>query len=104
MKTNKKQGENSIKLSLAEQETIILWDRAGEEATVYTHEPTLKRRLAEIEKLTESVKLTKADGGSVEYTIPKKLVGIRKPAKKKILSSEEKQELTARLAASRKEK
>lgn len=101
---NKTQAEKNMKLTLAEQETIILWDRAGQEATVYTHEPAWKRRLAELEKSVDSVRLIRAEDGSVKYKIPKKLVGLRKPAKKKILSDEEKQIITARLAASRKEK
>lgn len=80
-----------MKLSLLEQETIILYNRAENEATVYTHEPTLKRKLAEMEKGNNDVQLIRADYGSVEYTIPKKLVSIRKPMKKKTMTEEEKQ-------------
>ncbi len=92
-----------MKLSLDEQETIIRWDRAKQEATVYTHEPALKRKLAEMKKVCPDVILEREDNGSVEYTIPKKLVAVRKPPKKRSLSSEEKQAITDRLSQSRKE-
>ena len=38
----------SNKLSLAEQETIILWDNELDTASIYTHDPRLLRRLAEL--------------------------------------------------------
>ncbi len=93
-----------MKLSLDEQETIIIWDRAKQEATVYTHEPALKRKLAEMKKVCPDVILEREDNGSVEYTIPKKLITIRKPQKKKALSADEKRTIADRLSQSRKEK
>ena len=36
------------KLTLAEQETIILWDNELDTASIYTHDPRLLRRLAEL--------------------------------------------------------
>ncbi len=92
-----------MKLSLDEQETIIRWDRAKQGATVYTHEPALKRKLAEMKKVCSDVILEREDNGSVEYTIPKKLIAVRKPPKKRTLSSEEKQAIADRLSQSRKE-
>lgn len=74
-----------------------------QEATVYTHEPALKRKLTEMKKVCPDVILEREDNGSVEYTIPKKLVAVRKPPKKRDLSSEEKQAIADRLSQSRKE-
>lgn len=84
-------GEPNMKLSMLEQETTILFNRAEKEAIVYTHEPALKRKLAAMAKENADIHLIKTDGSSVEYTIPKKLVSIRKPIKKKTLAEEGKQ-------------
>ncbi len=92
-----------MKLSLEEQETIIRYDRATKEATVYTHEPALKRKLADIAKSCAGVVLVARDDGSVEYTIPKKLITIRKPQKKRTLSADEKQSIADRLSQRRNE-
>lgn len=92
-----------MKLSLEEQETIIRYDRATKEATVYTHEPALKRKLADIAESCTGVALVACDGGSVEYTIPKKLITIRKPQKKRALSADEKQAIADRLSQHRNE-
>ena len=87
-----------MKLSLEEQETIIRYDRATKEATVYTHEPALN-----IAKSCAGVVLVACDDGSVEYTIPKKLITIRKPQKKRALSADEKQAIADRLSQRRNE-
>lgn len=92
-----------MKLSLEEQETIIRYDRATKEATVYTHEPALKRKLADIAESCAGVVLVACDDGSVEYTIPKKLITIRKPQKKRTLSADEKQSIADRLSQRRNE-
>ena len=69
-----------MKCTLEEQETIIIWDRGNPEAIVYTFEPSLKRKLKELkEAVPDLVKLKKSDADSVEYTIPKELISIRKP-------------------------
>lgn len=92
-----------MKLSLEEQETIIRYDRATKEATVYTHEPALKRKLADIAESCAGVVLVARDDGSVEYTIPKKLITIRKPQKERALSADEKQAIADRLSQRRNE-
>lgn len=75
-----------MKYTLEEQETTILWDRANPEAIVYTYEPSLKRKLAELEHiLPDKVMKINEEDGSVEYRIPKELVSIRRP---RVLSDE----------------
>ena len=69
-----------MKHTLEEQETIILWDRANPEAIIYTFEPSLKRKLAELEKNSpDKVIKINEEYGSVKYSIPKSLVSVRKP-------------------------
>lgn len=94
-----------IRLSFEEQETIIRWDKKNKEAVIYTHEPSLKRKLEAMAKVyPEEIKLEKADNGSVEYILPKNLVSIRSPRQGRKLSEEEKRQLAERLAKGRKEK
>lgn len=69
-----------MRLTLEEQETIIIWDRKSPEAIVYTFEPSWKRRLKQLaHEYPEQVKLIAEDGDSVEYTLPKNLISLRKP-------------------------
>lgn len=69
-----------MKLSLEEQETIIRWDKKYSSTLVYTFEPSLKRKLKELEhQFPDMVQLIAEDNGSVEYSIPKNLISIRKP-------------------------
>ena len=94
-----------IKLSFEEQETIITWDRKNKEVNLYTHEPSLKRKLAAMAKAYPAeIKLKKADNGSVEYILPKNLVSIRSPRAGRKLSEEEKKEIAERLAKGRSDK
>lgn len=71
----------SNKLTLAEQETIILWDNELETASVYTHDPRMLRRLEELsEKYPENFIFEgNGAGRSRTYRFPKKLVAIRNP-------------------------
>lgn len=71
----------SHKLSLAEQETIILWDNELNTAGIYTHDPRLLRRLAELsEKYPENFIFEKNGAGKSRfYRVPKKLITIRNP-------------------------
>ena len=87
------------RITLLEQETIILYNRAEKAAEVFTYEPSLKRKLAAMEKEYEEVILSEADNGlgGATYIVPKKLINIRKPAKKRPMSEEEKNKLVSRL-------
>ena len=69
------------KLSLAEQETIILWDNGTGTAEVYTHDARLIGKLRELsQRFPEAFVLKRSGPGrSVTYQIPKRCVGIRPP-------------------------
>ncbi len=71
----------SSKLSLAEQETIILWDNELDTASVYTHDPRMLRRLAELsEKYPDDFIFEENGAGKSRfYRVPKKLIAIRNP-------------------------
>lgn len=89
-------------MTFEEQETIIRWDRKYPEAIIYTHEPSLKRKLQEMEhQFPDMVKLEKADNESVEYIVPKELVSIRKP---RILSDEQKEKMKQNISKARQKK
>lgn len=87
------------RISLLEQETIILYNRAEQTAEVFTYEPALKRKLSTMAKEYEEVTVNSTDNGmgGATYILPKKLITIRKPTKKKKLTEEERQALTSRL-------
>lgn len=93
-------GSDKMGFSLEEQETIILYDRAHSQATIYTFEPSLKRKLKEMAKLfPDKVILESEDNGSVEYIVPKNLVSVRKP---RTLSDETKEKMKSNCAKIRK--
>jgi len=91
---------STYKLSLLEQETIILFNREEKEADVYTHEPRLKKKLDKLCKTSPDVFVKREDNGAggITYTLPKKLISIRTPRAKKVLSEEEKKVLRKQLA------
>lgn len=68
-------------LSLAEQETIILWDNELDTAEVYTHDQRLLNKLRELSlRFPEDFVLKRTGPGKAEtYRIPKRCVGIRPP-------------------------
>lgn len=68
-------------LTLAEQETIILWDNELDTASVYTHDSRIKNKLAELaKKYPEQFVLKEKDSRrSVTYEVPKRCVNIRPP-------------------------
>jgi len=64
--------------SLAEQESIITWDKADDTAIIYTFEPRWQRHIEEVLGIPPSKK-TK-HGYAREYEIPKKWLPLpRKP-------------------------
>ena len=69
------------KLTLAEQETIILWDNELDTAEVYTHDTRLINKLRELSQRFPDAFVPKetGQGRSVTYRIPKRCVGIRPP-------------------------
>lgn len=90
---------SQTKLSLLEQETIILFNREEKEADVYTHEPSLKKKLDKLCKTSPDVFVKREDNGAggVTYTLPKNLISIRSPREKKTLSEEQKKALRKQL-------
>lgn len=68
-------------LTLAEQETIVNYDNELSNASIYTHDPRMIRKLKELaEKYPEQFILkSKGMGKSVIYEFPKRCLGIRPP-------------------------
>ena len=66
-------------LSLAEQETIILWDNGLDTAEVYTHDQRLLNKLRGLSRQFPEnfVRTRTGPGRSETYRIPKRCVGVR---------------------------
>lgn len=65
-----------MKLSLLEQETILLYNQAEATADVYTHDPKLLRKLGRLsEKYPDQI--IKRD--ELHYIVPKRCVSVREP-------------------------
>lgn len=86
---------SKTKLSLLEQETIILFNREEKEAEVSTHEPSLKKKLDKLCNTSPDVFIKREDNGAggVTYTVLKNLISIRTPREKKKLTGEQKKAL-----------
>ena len=69
------------RLTLAEQETIILWDNELDFASVYTHDQRIANKLKELaKKYPDQFRLKeKGPHRSVAYEVPKRCVNIRPP-------------------------
>lgn len=65
-----------MKLSLLEQESILLYNQAEATADVYTHDPKL---IAKLTRLAEKYpdQIIKKD--ELHFTVPKRCVSIREP-------------------------
>ena len=70
-----------MKLSLYEQETIILYNQAEATAEVYTHDPKLIAKLERLYAKYPDLVYTdrKEHDGAVSYIVPKRCVGVREP-------------------------
>lgn len=65
-----------MKLSLYEQETILLYNQAEDTADVYTHDPKLLKKLARLaEKYPDQVRRKDAHS----FIVPKRCVSVREP-------------------------
>lgn len=90
-----------MSLSRIEQETIISFNEDEKQASVYTCNPALKRKLTELaESRPEDCKLLREypDEVGVEYQIPKKWV---KVIPNRILTDEQRAEVAARFSRSK---
>lgn len=71
-----------MKITRAEQETIINFDEEGKEAYVYTYKPAYIRLLEKLcAEHPEEFKKERVDHGGHNYIIPKKYIKIGKPVK-----------------------
>ena len=75
-----------MKLSKLEQESIILYNEEESTASIYTHDPKLKRKLKRLaEKYPDKVYPDKVypdkavHAGAVSYAVPKSCVSVREP-------------------------
>ena len=70
-----------MKLSKLEQETILLYNEEETTASIFTHDPKLKRKLKRLaEKYPEKVYPDRGEcSGAVSFTVPKSCVGVREP-------------------------
>lgn len=68
-------------LTLAEQETVILWDNELDTASVYTHDQRLFNKLKALsEKYPDQYKLERrGPQRAVTYTVPKRVSGYGLP-------------------------
>ncbi len=67
-----------MKLSRQEQETIILFNEAEQEATVYTHNKALQKRLDGFCATDPRYSLIKTEGKAKTYKVLKKSIRVRK--------------------------
>ena len=75
-------------LSTVEQETIINYNNAEKEATIFTYDKALNRKLDELCSTHKEISLLREENGAREYKLPKKWLKVRAPA---ILSDVERQ-------------
>lgn len=70
-----------MKLSKLEQESIILYNEEESTASIYTHDPKLKRKLKHLaEKYPDKVYPDRTvHAGAVSYAVPKSCVSVREP-------------------------
>lgn len=93
-----------MSLSRIEQEVIITYNASEERAIVYASIPAQIRKLDGLCSLFPNTiieqEVYKHDGVTIakSYTLPKKLITIRKP---RVLTNEQKQKLAKRLSESR---
>ncbi|MDY4692102.1 MAG: hypothetical protein SO401_00810 [Blautia sp.] len=93
--------------SATEQEIIINFDRAGDEANLYTADPVWIRKMDKlVAEYPDTFKVRRKETykGEViakDYTFPKKLISIRKKLREYTMTEEQRQMAVKRLAAFR---
>ena len=88
----------AYKLSLAEMETTINFDRSSETANIYTTDPVMMRKLDKLARETPILQAKKIDEYSREYECPKSMIKIHKP---RLYTGEKRKELSDRMKAAR---
>ena len=98
IKTSSRKEERNIEYTVSklEQETIITFNESEKTADIYTFNKKLKRKLMSLseDRPDECIFTKDYSDGALNFTIPKKWV---KVIASKILSDEQKQEITNRL-------
>lgn len=90
---------SKYKVTMLEQETIILWNREETQANVYTFEPSLKKKLENLSKTHPDIFVKTEDNGigGITYCLPKELITIRNPRAKRELSEDQRERLRMQL-------
>jgi len=83
---------SEVKLTTAEQETIITFSNADKIASCYTYDRRLIKKLDQLNAEHDEVSLVRRGDGFVEYTLPKTWIKINAPRK---LTEEQRQNLAA---------
>lgn len=86
------------KLSLYEQETIINYNREEKEASCYTHDPYLIRKLDDLCEKSEAIISVREGEGWKEYSLPRTWVKIKMPRQ---LSDEQREKMAERMRSLR---
>lgn len=85
-----------------ETETHITWTKADNAARIYTLDPAIQRRINSIMKdYPEFCKIIRIDdccgNPGITYSLPIKLINIRRPSPQRVLSEEQRAEMAERL-------
>lgn len=67
----KTKGEEEMKLTAIEKETVILWNEAENEVAIMTYDKTIITALKLLSKENPSIKLKKLDCGGISTTLHK---------------------------------
>lgn len=70
-----------MKLTPYEQETIINWNQGEANASVFTYDKSLMRKIDKIRSNNKAVSLLREGNGFREYSLPKKMITIKEQRK-----------------------
>ena len=83
----------SVKLTKREMETIILFNEEDKEATCYTCNKSLARKLDDLSAQSSAITRVREDKHGRTYTFPKKWLRVKMP---RVISEEERQKMRER--------
>lgn len=89
-----------MNLTRYEQETIFNYNQEEINASCFTHDKSLMRKLDALIEKGEAITVVREGDGWKEYSFPKKCIKVRFPRK---LSEEQRQEMANRMKSMRKE-
>lgn len=70
-----------MNLTPYEQETIINWNQGEANASVFTYDKSLMRKIDKIRSNNKAVTLLREGNGFREYSLPKKMIAIKEQRK-----------------------